>query len=343
MRNVLFRARESFARDQRGNVAILFAFTAVPLIGLLGGAVDVTRHQRYEMELAERHGCGGDRARPPGRAVRRGSRQVRQRFHRRHGRQQGRPDAAHGELRRHRDRGRLPGLLQRLHGHRLPAGRRHPTRCRSTSRPRSWSATGKYEIALALDNTGSMDSHGRIEALRDAAGQLVDDLYKEPGTEDRVKMALIPFVTTVNIKTPRRVPGIVDRLCRPVAGDRRQDGLRLQLPRPRRQAGQPRDALQARWASTWKGCVEARADAYDEDDTAPTSAADPLGALSVAGRAGQPRLRQQLPEGRYDRRRRPTGTCCATPTKYAVKSRHDGERHHEQRPERRLPARRSSS
>ena len=37
---------------------------------------------------------------------------------------------------------------------------------------------GKYEIALALDNTGSMAEHGRIEALRDAADQLVDDLYR---------------------------------------------------------------------------------------------------------------------------------------------------------------------
>ena len=45
----------------------------------------------------------------------------------------------------------------------------------------------------------------------------------------------------------------------------------------------------------WKGCVEARDErAYDEDDTAPTSAGDPLGALSLAGRAGRPRLRQQL-------------------------------------------------
>ena len=42
MWKVLFRARDRFDRDQRGNVAILFAFSAVPLIGLLGGAVDVT-------------------------------------------------------------------------------------------------------------------------------------------------------------------------------------------------------------------------------------------------------------------------------------------------------------
>ena len=51
MSKVLFRARDRFARDQRGNVAILFAFSAIPLVGLLGGAVDVTRHHRYKAEL----------------------------------------------------------------------------------------------------------------------------------------------------------------------------------------------------------------------------------------------------------------------------------------------------
>src|SRR5688572_3392972 len=51
MRNVLFRARESFARNERGNVAILFAATAVPLIALLGGAVDMARHQSHEKQL----------------------------------------------------------------------------------------------------------------------------------------------------------------------------------------------------------------------------------------------------------------------------------------------------
>jgi len=51
MWKVLFRARDRFVKDQRGNVAILFAFSAVPLIGLLGGAVDVTRHQRYKVDI----------------------------------------------------------------------------------------------------------------------------------------------------------------------------------------------------------------------------------------------------------------------------------------------------
>ena len=51
MWKVLFRARDRFVKDQRGNVAILFAFSAVPLIGMLGGAVDVTRQHRYKIDI----------------------------------------------------------------------------------------------------------------------------------------------------------------------------------------------------------------------------------------------------------------------------------------------------
>ncbi len=59
---------------------------------------------------------------------------------------------------------------------------------------------GNYEVALALDNTGSMAQHDKIGALKDAANHLIDVLYEETGSEDRVKMALVPFTTTVNIR-----------------------------------------------------------------------------------------------------------------------------------------------
>ncbi len=42
---------------------------------------------------------------------------------------------------------------------------------------------GNYEIALALDNTGSMAEHNKIGALKEAANHLIDTLYKESGSE----------------------------------------------------------------------------------------------------------------------------------------------------------------
>ncbi len=51
MWNLISRAAKRLDRDQRGNVAVLFAFSMVPMIGLLGGAVDVARQHRYKTEI----------------------------------------------------------------------------------------------------------------------------------------------------------------------------------------------------------------------------------------------------------------------------------------------------
>jgi hypothetical protein len=102
-----------------------------------------------------------------------------------------------------------------------------------------------------------MDLHGRIEALREAAGTLVDDLYKKKGAEDRVKMALVPFVTAVNIKTP----GIYDEASWIApTGDPEIFGSanRLDLF----------DKMEVKFG----GCVEAR-ETEDEEDTEPTDTA----------------------------------------------------------------------
>lgn len=203
MWKLLSRALGRFDQDQRGNVAVIFAVSAVPLIGLLGGAVDVARHNRYKAELANAMDSAALAL------VRSGAKNDNEAdtfvnkymatmmplaacdpmLH------MGRFDAitipggyrivASGDM----DTAFLPvvGI------HEMPMDLE--TEVMTTG--------GKYEIALALDNTGSMRNFGRIAALRDAATQLVDDLYKEKGTKDRVKMALVPFVTAVNSATRR--------------------------------------------------------------------------------------------------------------------------------------------
>jgi Mg-chelatase subunit ChlD len=121
--------------------------------------------------------------------------------------------------------------------------------------------TGRYEVALALDNTGSMEDNDKIEALREAAGNLVDLLYKKPGADELVKMALVPFVTTVNIKGDAFDPAWIDRSGTGKYADDLFD------------KATDRVALADKIGYGWKGCVEARAEPYDLDDTAPTSVA----------------------------------------------------------------------
>lgn len=57
-------------------------------------------------------------------------------------------------------------------------------------------AGGPTEIALVLDNTGSMSQE--MAQLRDAAQEFVDIVTKN-GTNTEAKVAIVPFVTSVNI------------------------------------------------------------------------------------------------------------------------------------------------
>ncbi len=57
------------------------------------------------------------------------------------------------------------------------------------------------ELALALDNTGSMASSQKMSNLKTAAKNLLDTLKKAAKKDGDVKVAIIPFDTTVKIGT----------------------------------------------------------------------------------------------------------------------------------------------
>jgi Flp pilus assembly protein TadG len=65
----------------------------------------------------------------------------------------------------------------------------------------AYEATDAIEVALVLDNTGSMATNNRIGALRQAATDLVNILaeVKEKNPNRNIRIALVPFVTAVNI------------------------------------------------------------------------------------------------------------------------------------------------
>src|SRR6185436_15644395 len=48
----LFQAFRRFGSDNRGNVFVLFGATAIPLMLILGGALDFARYTRYRTDLA---------------------------------------------------------------------------------------------------------------------------------------------------------------------------------------------------------------------------------------------------------------------------------------------------
>lgn len=61
----------------------------------------------------------------------------------------------------------------------------------------------KSEVALVLDNTGSM-SGAKLDALKVAARELVESLYDTPSAADNIKIALVPFAQYVNVGLANR-------------------------------------------------------------------------------------------------------------------------------------------
>jgi Flp pilus assembly protein TadG len=55
------------------------------------------------------------------------------------------------------------------------------------------------EVALVLDNTGSMNASGRMEALKNSAGGLVDKLLAAEASGAYVRVGIVPFAEYVNV------------------------------------------------------------------------------------------------------------------------------------------------
>ena len=269
MWKVLARARYRFTRDQRGNVGILFAASLIPMIGLLGGAVDVTRHARHKTAMLNAMDSAAIAL------ARRGAED----------------DADADAFVNEYINALLPPRDSMLHmgqfdAQQIPGGWRVVSDGAMDTaflpvvgieempldlQAEVMSTGGNFEVALALDNTGSMAERNKIEDLREAASNLVNLLYEDPGAEERVKMALIPFTHTVNIRGEAFDPAWLDPTGEGL-GDHQLDHFdqavdRLDIFNAIGGGRLGPDGLPA----AWKGCVEARMEGHDVDDAAPTT------------------------------------------------------------------------
>jgi Flp pilus assembly protein TadG len=59
----------------------------------------------------------------------------------------------------------------------------------------------KLQVALVLDNTGSMNQYGKISALKSASHRLLTQLQNAAQNPGDIEVAIIPFTTDVNIGT----------------------------------------------------------------------------------------------------------------------------------------------
>jgi Flp pilus assembly protein TadG len=112
----------------------------------------------------------------------------------------------------------------------------------------------RLELALALDNTGSMQSSNKMTQLKAAAKNLLKTLQTAAKKPDDIKIAIIPFDTTVNLGTSYKNNDWFDIDSIDCNGWRSGSGCNKN-----------------NWKDYWEGCVRDRRYPYDTQDDPPTS------------------------------------------------------------------------
>ncbi|HEV2531610.1 vWA domain-containing protein [Phenylobacterium sp.] len=129
-------------------------------------------------------------------------------------------------------------------------------------------AGNQLEIALVLDNTGSM-AGTKLSNLQTAANNFIDSMSQaatQSGDPNAIKISLVPFSNTVRIGSTFRNAAWIDQSgTSPINNQIFADST-----------GAPiwanRFTLLTQMGVTWAGCVESRQAPYDIQDTAPSSA-----------------------------------------------------------------------
>lgn len=191
-----------FAHDRRGNIAVIFAFAIMPILGLVGAAVDYSRasNARTAMQAAldttalmiSKDASGMTSAQVTTKA-----------------------QAYFAALYKHSaalnvavtavytpptssaaaniamtGSGRVNTSFMKLAG--------FPTIDFKTAATATWGNT-KSRVAIALDVTGSMASDGKMDAMKVAAKNLIDTLKASAKSADDVYVSIIPFAQMVNV------------------------------------------------------------------------------------------------------------------------------------------------
>jgi Flp pilus assembly protein TadG len=232
-----------FVADRRGGVAPIFALALVPMIGLVGAAVDYSRGNaaRTAMQAAldatalmlSRDAAEMDPAQVTAKAT--------SFFNAQFSRPEVTNVQANGVLSSPQQgsfildvtaSGTVPTTFTRLLGHQQLNI--------SSSAQVKWGVK-KLELALVLDNTGSMGNNGKLGQLKTASHNLLTTLQAAAKQLGDIKVAIIPFDRIVNIGTGYAGQSWVDYSVHNIA------------------------------QAQWQGCVQDRDQPYDTQDTTPTT------------------------------------------------------------------------
>ncbi|KRE16868.1 hypothetical protein ASE63_14195 [Bosea sp. Root381] len=193
-----FRA---FREHERGNVLIMFGFALVPVIGLTGATIDYARATNAQQVLNAAIDSAALMAARD--ASKLSDAQLRDRIDKwiksnLHGDAAARFTSANIAIDRTARTISIDSELSIDTSLTRVIGFNSMT---IASNAQSTWGTNTIELALALDNTGSMDSAGKMTALKTAAKNLIDimkDATNEPG---QIRISVVPFSTQVRLPT----------------------------------------------------------------------------------------------------------------------------------------------
>ena len=255
--NNLCRALQKFRKAQGGNVVMTFALATVPIIGFVGTAVDYSRGNsaKAAIQMAIDLTALMLSKDAPASTAAQLNQKASDYFHALFNRTEVTnvvitPTFSQPELGSFKlevtATGKVPTTFMSIFG--------QSNMALSVSSEVRWGIK-KLELALALDNTGSMASSGKMSNLKTAAHTLLTTLKNAAKTDGDVKVAIIPFDTTVRIGTSYKDQPWFDY-------DSAMD-CNGWLP------GTGCNA--SNWKTYWKGCVRDRAYPYDVQDNPPNT------------------------------------------------------------------------
>jgi Flp pilus assembly protein TadG len=198
----------SFAADRRANVAITFAFASIPVIALVGAAIDYSRAN--QLKAAMQTAVDGTALMLSKEAATDTPTRLQQDAAKYFIQLLNRPDISSDEI--------TVGVVYSTDGGpnivvnataKLPAefiqvlnligSDFHEFTVKASSTAK-WGIT-RLRVALVLDNTGSMADNGKMAALQGATQKLLQQLQAAVTTAGDVYVSIIPFVKDVNVGT----------------------------------------------------------------------------------------------------------------------------------------------
>ncbi|SDN07600.1 TadE/TadG family type IV pilus assembly protein [Afipia sp. GAS231] len=129
----------------------------------------------------------------------------------------------------------------------------------------------RMRVAMALDNTGSMAQDGKIAALRTSAASLVDQLSALARNPGDVYISVVPFAKEVNVGSSNHTQSWIDWSLWDSNSLTNSWGTCSQASKTTRSSCQSAGKVWTPDRTKWTGCVTDRTPPYNSQDTAPTA------------------------------------------------------------------------